>query len=454
MSARTRSRKLSAASLIFLLTSSLAAAMSQAAGAGTPSTSQSARGTSDVITQYLTSMSPVEVANQQALGAYKSWLISQRGIYDAGFVESANYAKTKSTMLLWAGNSALQRSAVAEGARRGIVVTVKKVKYSRSQLQVGVNELWASQRSPQWHGFVIGSIAATDLTHDGLTVQGYFPDPTNASAVNVAAARTAAKNVVSARPAVSSPAHASPAGVAASDVQVAITPEPELFATATRSADYAPFNAGSMMRGHFGDVHCTSGFGIVLNGVSRITTAHHCADTPYTSWNLPNNSYGSVLKTVPGAGGEVLTGSASALMFDGAWNNSVGYVKTTKGFFDLSMGDGVCTSGASTGVHCFIKVTSLWISFSDGFSVFWTIRGIQQQSGAIAAGDGDSGGPVLVPYTGGSTVGAAGMIQGSEGTKTFNCGSVRSFGICSPEVEFSSMHTFVNFLPGSSLKTG
>lgn len=64
------------------------------------------------------------------------------------------------------------------------------------------------------------------------------------------------------------------------------------------------------------------------------------------------------------------------------------------------------------------------------------------------------GGHVGFESTGGSTVGAAGMLQGSVGNKTFDCGSVRSFGICSPEVEFSSMHTFVNFLPGSSLKTG
>jgi hypothetical protein len=386
---------------------------------------------------YLASADPVVLANQEVLMGFKSWLIEVPGIFGAGFVESANYAESKSTTLLWTGTSTLQGAVIAEGARRGITVTIKPVKYSRRQLQDGVDKLWASASSPAWDGFVITSVTATDLNQDGLAVQGHYRSAPDESSL---AARLAATQQVA-------------TGVSALVTGVSIAPEPTLYVT--RSTDFAPFNAGGMMRGANG-TGCSSGFAIWLGGVARTTTARHCTSTPYRAWDASANSYGTTVTTTPGSGARVLTAGGFYWMFDGAWNDPNGYHKTVVGFADLSVNDWVCTSGANSGVHCGIQVDHLLISFNDGFGAFWTIRGKQRTSGQIAGAQGDSGGPVLVPYSNNNwtTVGAAGMIQGSLGPQTTSCGSVRIGGVfCSTEIEFSSTHTIVNEL-GGSLRTG
>jgi hypothetical protein len=70
----------------------------------------------------------------------------------------------------------------------------------------------------------------------------------------------------------------------------------------------------------------------------------------------------------------------------------------------------------------------------------------------IAAATGDSGGPVLVPYTGGTSVGTAGMIQGIN--DLVGCPRPRSRPRCGRTVYFSSMRTIVNPLSGASLVIG
>jgi hypothetical protein len=146
-------------------------------------------------------------------------------------------------------------------------------------------------------------------------------------------------------------------------------------------------------------------------------------------------------------------------MFDGTWDNSDGYVKTTSGLVDLSQGDKVCTSGAGTGVHCGITIRDLLSNFADDDGILTTIQGYK--FGAAAAGEGDSGGPVLVPLSDGKHVRAAGMIQGANDGFLFGeslCGGSTRVGakytICSVYVEFTSMHTMINNISGSSLVTG
>lgn len=158
-------------------------------------------------------------------------------------------------------------------------------------------------------------------------------------------------------------------------------------------------------------------------------------------------------------GARVLTGHGAAQMFDGPYDDPDGFRKPVQKLADVGLRDYVCTSGGNSGVHCGIKVTDMKVSFKDGYGgKFLTIKGIQQDPFKIAQIQGDSGGPVLVPYRNGK-VGAVGMIQGYQLGTTKGCGPVHDRGSttsrnkCSRIVLFSSMRTIIKHVPNASLLT-
>lgn len=70
-----------------------------------------------------------------------------------------------------------------------------------------------------------------------------------------------------------------------------------------------------------------------------------------------------------------------------------------KDYADVLIDSYVCTSGAMSGVHCLLRVSSTTATFYDNYDV---VTDIYLASGTkapyYAAAPGDSGGPVLVPY--------------------------------------------------------
>lgn len=205
------------------------------------------------------SIDPTVLANQEALGSFKTWLIKLPGIYDAGFVESANFPNKKTT-LLWAGSSPLQAVVRAEAARRGITVTFKTVRFSQPQLDRAAEQLWATSMSPKWAGFVMTSVRGTDLSHDGLRVEGHY-----SRALAAPEARRTALNATLRFAQAISPV--------VQGVEV-VPPSPLL---TRRDTDSTPFNSGGFMRAGPGrTLHCSSGFAVFYQAVNRITTARHC----------------------------------------------------------------------------------------------------------------------------------------------------------------------------------
>lgn len=191
-------------------------------------------------------------------------------------------------------------------------------------------------------------------------------------------------------------------------VPVRVVPGVSATMTTGRDNDYAPFNAGGYMISRSTGHTCSSGFGISINGTRHITTARHCVYNDYRD-RAASNTYG--------------------------------------------------TGTINSGEHCGIKVTNLSVSFNDGYGSFSTIQGVQQNSGAIANMQGDSGGPVIsLTNTSSGQVRAAGMIQGFTGTGMTGsaCGPAYDYGsnLCSTNVLFSSMRTVVNSISGGSLLTG
>ncbi len=226
---------------------------------------------------------------------------------------------------------------------------------------------------------------------------------------------------------------------------------------ATRMNDYSPFNSGAYLLNANGTA-CSTGFALkATSGTGNwTTTARHCDGTSW--WTARDNAgspAGMQWRDSPDGQAALLSAGGSMQMFDGAWNNTAGYSKPVAGFHDLSLGDYVCTSGGNSGVHCNIGVTYLNFYWNDGYGYASQMEGYQATNGQWAAIQGDSGGPVLVPYGNGS-VGAAGMIQAVAGTlyNNGNCGSVRDGGanLCSRYVWFTSARTIANSL-GMNLVT-
>lgn len=222
----------------------------------------------------------------------------------------------------------------------------------------------------------------------------------------------------------------------------------------TRATDGPPYYAGGLMKNQSGGA-CSTGFAIRYKSVNRITTARHCKGTFKTYSG--GKSYGSTVLNNAAGQARILTGAGSGRAFDGAWNNGSGFNKRVVGYRDVTLGDAVCTSGANSGIHCNVRVSKMKYAFNDGDGSANNIMGTQQSIGKIAAIQGDSGGPVIYPHSGGTTVGAVGMIQGIvTPMKTGSaCGSVRLGGAnkCSINVLFTSTRTLVNSLSGASLVT-
>jgi hypothetical protein len=292
-------------------------------------------------------------------------------------------------------------------------------------------------------GFKLADVVGLDPSFGGVTIEGTF-NPT-VSDVSAATSQLIAQ------------------AQALTGVPVQVNSDVVTGAALGRDNDFAPFNAGGLMyspSAPSNDNICSSGFGVRISGVTHTTTARHCPYTDYEAVNASGNKYaaGHNTRVDPGAA-RYLGGTASVLSWDGAYNTQ-DYTKTVIGYSDLGVGDYVCTDGGNSGVHCNVKVTDLNVYWNDGtgHGDVDTIKGVQQTSGKIAAIQGDSGGPVIVPLSNGTQVRAAGMIQAYSGSYTTGsgCGPVRFAGAnrCSPGVLFTSFRTIVNGISGASLVTG
>jgi hypothetical protein len=194
--------------------------------------------------------------------------------------------------------------------------------------------------------------------------------------------------------------------------------------TASRIADTPPFNGGDAIVSatqHFNA--CSSGFGVVIGGVSRLLTAGHCYTVGTTVLNA--RSLGGT--TISGSGAAIGTVIASAYSSDldsevisapGSdliWTGPIGAPQraTVSGVGTWAVGDQVCTSGAYGGEICGLTVQHvnycmILSEFPISLHLFCHLTQVQ---GSRETVPGDSGGPVF--RFSGSAVEAVGTISGS-----------------------------------------
>ena len=114
--------------------------------------------------------------NDEDLMRFTTWIIKQPGYEDSGFVVSADDHGSKTKTVLWAGPATpwLAR-IVSEADARGIELVIRKVKYSRADLARACEAIFDAKATLAELGFQLSAVQGTDLSHDGLTVQGFDP---------------------------------------------------------------------------------------------------------------------------------------------------------------------------------------------------------------------------------------------------------------------------------------
>lgn len=193
----------------------------------------------------------------------------------------------------------------------------------------------------------------------------------------------------------------------------------------TRSSDSAPWQGGGAIgiRWDGNDVTgCSTGFAIVLpSGAGRLLTAAHCAKIGDVMRDgTVDQNIGPISGRKPKFDAAVIDPNASPAtvgkVFGGPWNAGTGhsrYQSWVGGASNPSLGAKVCTSGAQSGEHCGLEVTSTSITW--GCPNGNTCTGFRIHSnGGMAGASGDSGGPIYRKRSDGR-VGASGIISYGKG---------------------------------------
>lgn len=233
-------------------------------------------------------------------------------------------------------------------------------------------------------------------------------------------------------------------------IPVSFTQE-ELATPTTRGRTTAPVMSGNYMDN--GTTSCTTGFPVLRNQDSQynMLTADHCATVQNQTWYFGGGSHSAGKSTFQAPGDTDLElfiepASLSTWVLVGNHTNNA-TVAPIRGYVAPVGGNGICYSGSRSGLVCNNAAESADTYSCIGFlTCYWT-RWTTQAAGVPAAGNGDSGGPVIaLGQRADGTIGAYGigvvsMIPGgSPAVCTGDSGVVADGGRkCSPNVGFAPL---------------
>jgi heat shock protein HslJ len=180
------------------------------------------------------------------------------GIEDAGYVEQVNFASKLATKILWKGPSPLRDTVLAEAKTRGITATMSERPYSLPEIRAAINKLDSQQGAFAALGFEVDQIVGVRDDDGAIAVEGHGVDGKKPDIERVKAAAKQA---------------------ATANVRVAEKPKTAP-AVATRSNDYAPFNAGGYKR-RVGGGTCSTGFSLADASRTYTITPRHCPQGSY-----------------------------------------------------------------------------------------------------------------------------------------------------------------------------
>lgn len=370
---------------------------------------------------------PVGAPTKQALVTdFNTWIADLPESERKGYVQSYDDAELGTVRLDWNGDASKASSIIAEGERRGLVVSLRQVSYSVADLDA-IAAL-GFQVSETTTGDPVKVVSVDSLPGDGGPPVLYvMPDSGQGGP------------------------RRSPAAVIAGGAYPAISfrtmPAAGNFG---RNTDFSPFYAGGYMVTSGGST-CSVGFSIKYHGVYRSTTARHClAGVTYYGRNSAR-SYGKA-GVSNAAGGQLLGATGAGHVWVGPYDTTRSV--PVRGLRVSQPGDYVCTEGGNSGERCWLRVTSGWFTYGDGYGNTFRVRSALKLAGGgtfSAGAQGDSGGPV-VQYTS-NGVNAVGMIQGAAGTVWpaghANCRPIHDpYSSCASGVYYTDFRDFLNAYGG------
>lgn len=212
-------------------------------------------------------------------------------------------------------------------------------------------------------------------------------------------------------------------------VTVSAGPAPE---ASTRLNDTSPWFGGGRLTDNVPRPVCSSGFGMVVGRAQFLLTARHCGVQAFSNGQLAGAGrqlIGNVTAAVLAADSEAISiaapGVAGSSIYTGGVNDATeGSIRVNRVGVNIR-NQFVCTSGSFSGEHCRLQIrnTALFVA---GAALGVPIRVVGPLNlavsvvGGVAAGGGDSGGPVAQPSaTSLGAVSGMGTING--GFAQFPC---------------------------------
>jgi hypothetical protein len=180
----------------------------------------------------------------------------------------------------------------------------------------------------------------------------------------------------------------------AGDVEVVVSDDKPAQTLYSRVADSPPFWGGARTINQNTGWGCSTGFAVNKDGFTAMLSAGHCGDIGDTFTNGDGSySLGQVIEKSHTPDTMVILTSTAGRVYDGdAWGSSSRPVAGTAPNY---VGGYMCTLGGYSGTRCDVVVQGVdeWI-FTDVGWLGPLVRAEQAQY-TNAAGEGDSGGPVI-----------------------------------------------------------
>lgn len=306
----------------------------------------------------------------------------------------------------------MDRVSAVAALHPGLSVTVTDVGASWPELEAAAV---SAVEMPEYEGQIVG--AAPDVTKGGIVIDVLGSGGQDSPWASAVAGQVAAS-----------------VGLPVEARVVAEAPE-----FSTRTNDASPYYGGARL--NYPDGYCSAGLPIRTGGVTRLLTAGHCTYGVFT-----NNGaqVGAMYTTSYPSNADIygdfqLLGSSTynygSRVFNGDMSSNSS-LEITGGFWgNGTVGQGICTSGATTAQICRYFATN-WgriSDFGDGILVYPMVEMRHDSTGGSGydsngAQPGDSGGPCYWSNGSGGVI-ATGIVTGrilnSGGTYAYLCSQLR-----------------------------
>lgn len=381
---------------------------------------------------------------ERGAGSLLDWLEENKA-QDQGFLFGAVSADNRSYELYWSGASPLRAAAVTKGEELNLDVTIVERPFAWKDIDRQARATMDAADEVRKFGFAINAVETLSKNTSDLVVVGSYVDPNTAQEVDSLGDE--------ARVAIDSRVQEKLSSLGPITTQITSNVNSVNHATATRNDDSSPYYGGGFMYSYYiikaNSGVCSSGFSLRFDSSAATTTARHCRPPggSWTSYSNYSSHLGGISATSPDYGAARLESAGSGRVFNGGVNSSASV--PVKGHQAVGIGNEVCSDGGNTGVSCGGVIDNMAVLWNDGQGdPFYNIQA--KKDSWINAG-GNSGGPVIVPWSNG--FGAVGMIQ--YGNTPTSCPSLaHSQDVdCYGGVGFTSIQSIANAW-GATLITG